>query len=110
MKKLERLEQAASDALALAPVLEAIEQGKRFSDLTEAQQEIYTSQYWNFGGREAYANFLVEFAPLGVGDGLDTPLRKRMFFKTEEEFRQHIKKTAAELEEMFREFREEEQD
>lgn len=94
--KLKQLEKIAQETQAFAPVAAAIRYGKRYSDLTEDQQDKY-ARFMGYPSGKAYTSLLLELKEIGFGDGLDEPLRKPLKFDTEAERTEHIRKVAAEI-------------
>ena len=95
-RKLAQLEKVAQETQAFAPVAAAMRYGKRYSDLTEDQQDMY-ARFMGYGSGKMFAALLLQLAEIGVGEGLDEPLRKPSQFRTEAERAEHIQKVAAEI-------------
>lgn len=95
-RKLAQLEKVAQEIQAFAPVAAAMRYGKRYSDLTEDQRDMY-ARFMGYGSGKILAALLMQLAEIGVGEGLDEPLRKPSQFRAEAERAEHIQKVAAEI-------------
>ncbi len=99
-RKLAHLEKLAQQSQAFAPVAAAIRHGRRYSDLTEEQQDMY-ARFWGYADGKAYTALLLKLAEIGFGEGLDEPLRRPLKFDTEAERAEHIRQSAKEIERIF---------
>lgn len=88
-KRLQKLETLAGSHDA--DIIRLIEAGAFYDELSEDQKDAYCD-YWNID-RATHEEVEIEFC-----NGLHFQLRKRPFFRSPEEEREHIKQTAIEIE------------